>query len=133
MTCPHCESTATTARPDRTEWGDRRFRCRNCRRGFHERTGAPVTRLQYPTDVACLVVLWRCRYKLRLRDLTDMVLQRGLILTHDTVRDWEMQLGPLLGEALRKRRHGQVGHSWDADETYLRIQGRWGYRVNLDL
>jgi putative transposase len=127
MTCPHCESTATTERPDRTELGYRRFRCRNCQRGFNERTGTPFNRLQYPTDVVCLVVLWRFRYKLSLRDLTEMFLQRGLIFTHETVRDWEMKLGPLLGEALRKRRHGMVGNSWYADETYLRIQGRWCY------
>ena len=41
MSCPHCASTATTERPDRTALGDRRFRCRNCKRGFNERTGTP--------------------------------------------------------------------------------------------
>jgi putative transposase len=71
MTCPHCESTATTEHPDRTELGYRRFRCRDCRRGFNERTGTPFNRLQYPTDVVCLVVLWRFRYKLSVRDLAD--------------------------------------------------------------
>ncbi len=34
MTCPHCESTATTQRSDRTELGYRRFHCRYCRRVF---------------------------------------------------------------------------------------------------
>jgi hypothetical protein len=80
MTCPHCESTATTKRPDQTELGYRRFRCRDCRRGFNERTGTPFNRLQYPTDVVCLVVLWRFRYKLSLRDLAEMFLQRGIVL-----------------------------------------------------
>jgi putative transposase len=61
MTCPHCESTATTERPDRTELGYRRFRCRACQRAFNEWTGTPFDRLQYPTAVICLVVLWRFR------------------------------------------------------------------------
>src|SRR5882724_1155222 len=34
---------------------------------------------------------------------------------------------PLLGEALRKRRHGAVGPSWDVDETYVKVQGQWSY------
>ena len=55
MRCPYCQSMATTERPDRTELGYRRFRCRGCMRGFNERTGTPFNRLQYPTDVVCLV------------------------------------------------------------------------------
>ena len=39
--------------------GYRRFRCRACKREFNERTGTPFNRLQYPTDVIWLVVLWR--------------------------------------------------------------------------
>jgi putative transposase len=89
VTCPHCESTATTARADRTAFGYQRFRCHGCGRIFHERTGTPFNRLQYPTDVVCLVVLWRFRYQLSLRDLAEMFLQRGLTLTHEAVREWE--------------------------------------------
>jgi putative transposase len=127
MTCPHCESTATTERPDCTELGYRRFRCRACQRVFNERTGTPLNRLQYPTDVICLVVLWRFRYKLSLRDLAEMFLQRGIIFTHEAVRTWESKLAPLLSAGLRKRRHRQVGTSWYVDETYIRVQGQWRY------
>jgi hypothetical protein len=81
MTCPYCESTDTAERTGRTELGYRRFRCRVCVREFNERTGTLFNRLQYPTDVVCLVVLWRFRYKLSLRDLTEMFLQRGLAFT----------------------------------------------------
>jgi putative transposase len=127
MPCPHCQSTATTERPDCTELGYRRFRCRNCKRVFNERTGTPFNRLQYPTDVVSLVVLWRFRYKLSLRDLAEMFLQRGLSFTHEAVRDWEAKLAPLLGEALRKRPPGAVGKSWYVDETYVKVQGQWCY------
>jgi putative transposase len=117
MTCPHCQSTATTERSDRTELGYRRFRYWACHRGFNERTGTPFNWLQYPTDVVCLVVLWRFRYKLSLRDPTEMFLQRGIVFTHEAVRAWESRLTPHLTEALRKRRYGKVGNSWYVDET----------------
>jgi putative transposase len=111
MTCPHCESTATTERSDRTALGYRRFRCRDCSRVFNERTGTLFNRLQYPTDVVCLVVFWRFRYTLSLRDLAEMFLQRGITFTHEAVREWEAKLAPLLGEALRTRRHGTGGRA----------------------
>jgi putative transposase len=127
MRCPHCQSTATTKRPDCTELGYCRFRCGDCSRVFNERTGTLFNRLQYPTDVVCLVVLWRFRYKLSLRDLAEMFLQRGISFTHEAVRDWERKLAPLLSDTLRKRRHGAVGQSWYVDETYIKVHGQWCY------
>jgi putative transposase len=118
MKYPHCASSTTTKRPNRTELGYRRFRCRSCQRKFNERSGTPFHRLQYPTDLICLVVLWRVRYKLSLRDLAEMFLQRAIIFTHEAVREWEAKLVPLLSQTLRKRRHGAVGKSWYVDETY---------------
>lgn len=84
----------------------------------------PFNRLQYPTDLICLVALWRFRYKLRLRDLAEMFLRRGLVCTHEAVRDWEATLAPLLSEGLRKRRHRAVGASWYVDETSVEVQGQ---------
>ena len=105
MWCPYCESTATSERRERTELGYRRFRCRTCKREFNERTGTRFNHLQYPTDVVCLVVLWRVRYKVSLRDLPEMCLERGLAFTHEAVRAWEAQLAPLLSETLRVTAH----------------------------
>jgi putative transposase len=127
MPCPQCGSTATTERPDRTALGYRRFRCRTCKHGFNERTGTPFNHLHYPTDVVCLVVLWRFRYKLSLRDLAEMFLHRGIVFTHEAVRDWEIKLTPHLTAALRKKRHCAIGESWYVDETYVKVQGQWHY------
>jgi putative transposase len=104
--CPHCQSAATAERPDATELGYRRFPCRTCKRIFNERTGTVFNRLQYPTDVICLVLLWCFRYKLSLRDLAEMFLQRGMIFSHEAVREWEHKLTPFLSDGLRKRRRG---------------------------
>jgi putative transposase len=127
MRCPHCEAADTRERRERTELGYRRFRCRTCQREFNERTGTRFNHLQYPTDVVCLVVLWRVRYKLSLRDLPEMLRARGIVFTHEAVREWEAQLAPLLSEMLRKHRRGQIGPSWYTDETYLKVKGRWTY------
>src|SRR5919197_1465665 len=106
MTCPHWASTATTDRPHCTELGYRRFRGRDCKRLFHERTATLFKRPPYPTDVICLLILWRFRYKLSLRDLAEMFLQRGISFTHEAVRKWESKLAPLLSETPRTRRYG---------------------------
>ncbi len=91
--------------------GYRRFHCRHCGRRFNERTGTPYNWLQYPTDIVLLVVLWRLRYKLSLRNLGEMFLERGFVFTHEAVREWEAKLAPLVADELRKRRRGGVGES----------------------
>jgi putative transposase len=127
VNCPHCGSAQTRERRGLTELGYRRFCCRDCGRRFNERTGTPYNWLQYPTDIVLLVVLWRLRYKLSLRDLAEMFLERGLVFTHETVREWEAKLAPLVADELRKRRRGVVGKSWYVDETYIKVEGRWCY------
>ena len=127
MNCPHRSSAATAERSDRTALGYRKSRCRHCGRGFNERTGTPYNWLQYPTDVVLLVVLWRLRYKLSLRDLAEMFLERSFVFTHEAVRDWEAKLAPLVADELRKRRRGLVGESWYVDETYIKVDGQWYY------
>ena len=73
------------------------------------------------------MVLWRLRYKLSLRDLSEMFLIRGIVFGYEAVRDWEAKLMPALTDNLRRRRRGKVGRSWYVDETYLKVQGRWVY------
>jgi putative transposase len=87
----------------------------------------PFNFLEFPTDIVLLVVLWRLRYKLSLRDLSEMFLVRGFEFTHEAVRDWEARFAPLITEQLRARRRGKAGHSWHADETYVKVGGKWCY------
>ena len=56
-----------------------------------------------------------------------MFLIRGIIFTHEAVRDWEARLAPLIAEGLRKRRAGKVGRCWHVDETYVKVAGEWCY------
>src|SRR3954454_2935088 len=52
---------------------------------------------------------------------------RGLVFSHEAVRDWEAKLTPALADDLRRHRRGTVGRSWYVDETYLKVHGRWCY------
>src|SRR5246127_1568523 len=122
MRCPACRSTAVRHRSERTAQGYRRFRCGDCGKQFNERSAGLLNRAQYPSDVIALVVLWRLRYKLTLRDLAEMFLIRGLVFSYEAVRDWEAKLTPALAENLRRRRKGKVGRSWYVDETYIRVR-----------
>jgi len=116
-----------TERRERTTHGYRRFRCRRCGKQFNERSGTQLNRVQYPSDVVALVVLWRLRYKLSLRDLPEMFAQRGMVFSYEAVRSWEAKLTPALAKELRRKRRGKAGRSWYVDETYLRVGGRWCY------
>src|ERR687894_1888607 len=127
MPCPHCAYPKTARQSKTTALGYQTFRCGACRRRFNERTGTPFNFLEYPTDIVLLVVLWRLRYKLSLRDLAEMFLERGFVFTHEAVRAWEERFAPLLTEHLRAKRRGKAGRSWYVDETYVKVQGRWCY------
>jgi putative transposase len=130
MECICCGSAAVTERPERTAQGYRRFRCRVCGKQFNERSGGQLNRTHYPSDVIALVVLWRLRYRLTLRDLSEMFLMRGIVFSYEAVREWEAKLAPVLAGELRRRRQdrgGARGRHWHVDETYLKVRGRWAY------
>jgi putative transposase len=103
MECVGCGSAAVSERGERTAQGYRRFRCRACGKQFNERGAGVLNRTQYRSDVIALVVLWRLRYKLSLRDLQEMFLIRGIVFSHEAVRDWEARVTPALAESLRRR------------------------------
>ncbi len=103
MACPSCQGDATQELEHVTALGYRLFRCRPCRRTFTERTATPFNHLQVPTDIALLVVLWRLRDKLSLRDLAEMFLTRGFTFTHETAREGEARFAPPADGAIARQ------------------------------
>jgi putative transposase len=75
------------------------------------------TSLEYPTEIILLVVLWRLRYKLSVRDLAERFLERGCVFTHEAVRDWEARFAPLIADQVPSKRPGQAGRCCSVDET----------------
>jgi IS6 family transposase len=71
-------------------------------------------------------VRWYLRYSLSLRDVEELLKERGLEVDHTTVWHWVQRYGPELEERLR-RRLKPTNKSWRVDETYIRVKGRWCY------
>jgi transposase, IS6 family len=71
-------------------------------------------------------VRWYLRYSLSLRDVEELLEERGLYVDHTTVWRWVQDYGPQLEQRLRPHLK-PTNKSWRVDETYLRVKGRWCY------
>jgi transposase-like protein len=80
----------------------------------------------FDREVILLCVRWYLRYKLSLRDLVEMMAERGLHLAHTTIMRWVQRYVPEF-ERCWARYARKVGRSWRVDETYLKVRGRWVY------
>jgi IS6 family transposase len=104
-----------------------RFRSRRCRRTFTERTGTPFAGHRWPLEVITTAVRRYFRFRLSAADVRDLPAERGIDVSARTVLAWAHTSGPLL--AAEGRRHARPGGiRWYADETYVRVGGRWAYR-----
>jgi transposase-like protein len=74
----------------------------------------------FDRDVIILCVRWYPRYKLSLRDLVEMMAERGLSLAHTTILRWVQRYTP---EFVKRwnRFATPAGRSWRVDETYLSV------------
>jgi putative transposase len=104
--------------------GGQRFRCRACRRTFTGRTGTPFAGHRGPLEVITTAVRWYCRYRLSAADVRDLLAERHLDVSARTVLAWVHKFGPLLAAEGGRHAH-PVGTRWWADETYVRVGGRW--------
>lgn len=76
--------------------------------------------------IIILCVRWYIAYKLSYRDLVEMMVGRGVDVSHTTILRWVQRFVP----EFKKRWNcyaRQVGTSWRVDETYLKVRGRWTY------
>jgi putative transposase len=85
-----------------------------------------LKRLHFPLDVMLMCVRWYAAYSLSLRNLEEMMAERGVAVDHATVHRWALKILPTLAKVFRGRKH-PVGRSWRVDETYVRVAGEWKY------
>jgi transposase, IS6 family len=78
-----------------------------------------------PALILC-AVRWYLRYSLSLRDVEELLAERGLEADHTTIWRWVQRYGPELEQRLR-RHLKPTNKSWRVDETYVRVKGRWCY------
>jgi putative transposase len=66
------------------------------------------------------------RFTLSFRDVEDLLAERGIAVSYETVRRWVNHFGPVIAAHLRKRRP-KPHVTWHLDEVYLKIDGRMVY------
>jgi transposase-like protein len=80
----------------------------------------------FDREVVILCVRWYLRFKLSLRDLVEMMAERGLSMAHTTIMRWVQRYAPEFEKRWRRFARA-VGRSWRVDETYVKIRGKWCY------
>jgi putative transposase len=83
-------------------------------------------RYRYPIEVVGRCVWLYFRYSLSYRDVEEMMLERGVTVSYETIRAWCQKFSAEYSKRLKKCR-GPVGDTWHLDEVYLKIDGRNQY------
>jgi len=91
-------------------------------------TSISFARHQFPPDVIRHAVWLYLRFTLSYRDVEDMLAERGLDLTYETVRRWVTKFGPLFAKELRKRRPRPTSR-WHLDEIKIAGKRNWLWRA----
>jgi len=82
-------------------------------------------------EVIRLVVMMYVRYPLSLRNVEDLLAERGIDISHETVRFWWNRFGPMFAAEIRKRRvahvRGYPQWRWHLDEMFMKVNGKLCY------
>jgi len=78
---------------------------------------------RFPPEVISHAVWCNHRFGLSFRDVEDLLAERGVSVTYETIRQWCLTFGLEYARRLRRRR-GRMGDTWYWDEVFVRIQGR---------
>jgi transposase-like protein len=97
-----------------------------------ERDMRPISfkRHRFPPDVIRYGVWLYFRFTLSLRDVEELLAQRGIEVSGEAVRCWVIKFGPLIAANLRRRR-GAPSARWHLDKMVVKIAGRrmWLWRA----
>jgi putative transposase len=93
-------------------------------------TTISFARHQFPPDIIRHAVWLYLRFTLSFRDVEDLLAERGLDISYETVRRWVLKFGPLFAKELRRRRPRPTSR-WHLDEMAVLIGGRrfWLWRA----
>jgi tetratricopeptide (TPR) repeat protein len=82
-------------------------------------------------EVIRLVVMMYVRFPLSLRNVEDLLAERGVDISHETVRFWWNRFGPMFAAEIRKKRVAHLRHfpqwRWHLDEVFVKINGKLRY------
>ena len=81
---------------------------------------------RYPSKIIDHCVWLYFRFTLSLRDIEELMLERGVVVSYETVRRWCPKFGQAYANRLRHRR-ARPGDTWHLDEVFVRINGDLSY------
>ena len=81
---------------------------------------------RFPGEIIAHSVWLYHRFALSFRDVSEMMLERGVIVSHETIRQWCEKFGQTYANALRRRR-ARPGDKWHLDEVFIKINGKIHY------
>src|SRR5260370_27029240 len=81
---------------------------------------------RFPSEIISHAVWLYFRFSLSFRDVEELLAQRGVVVTYETVRQWCLKFGQMYANELRRRRP-KTGDTWHMDEVYLKINGKTHY------
>src|ERR1700720_270518 len=80
----------------------------------------------FPPEIIQQAIWLYVRFTLSFRDVEDLLAERGITVSYETVRRWVNHFGPMIAADLRRRRPKPYS-TWHLDEVYLKISGRMVY------
>lgn len=83
-------------------------------------------RHRFPADVIRHAVWLYFRFTLSFRDVEELLAQRGIEVSYETIRCWTIKFGPLIARNLKRRRQAPSPR-WHLDEMVVRIGGKRRY------
>src|SRR3954451_12587212 len=83
-------------------------------------------RHRFPPEIIGHAVWLYFRFALRYRDVEELLAERGVIVTDETIRQWCRKFGQQYANTLRKRRP-RPGDKWHLDEVFVQINGTQHY------
>ncbi|GHO47395.1 hypothetical protein KSX_55580 [Ktedonospora formicarum] len=81
---------------------------------------------RFPSEIIGHAVWLYVRFSLSFRDVEELLAQRGIVVTYETVRQWCLKFGQMCANALRHH-HPRCGDTWHLDEVFLPIRGKKHY------
>ena len=96
-----------------------------------KKTHDPFRWFDLSPEVIRLVVMMYGRYPLSLRNVEDLLFERGIDICHETVRLWWNRFGPMFAAEIRRKRVDRMrAHThwrWRLDDVYVKISGEMRY------
>ncbi len=81
---------------------------------------------RFPPEIISHAVWLYHRFCLSFRDVEDLLAKRGILVSHETIRQWCRKFGPEYAKRL-PRRQGRLGDTWHLDELFVTIRGERKY------